>query len=71
MLAAAYPIAVGGHFFAAARIDPNGALDRSFGKEGITPYIDVRHLKGADEGGVLQAEAVAGMKDGKVLPGPS
>jgi uncharacterized delta-60 repeat protein len=67
MLAAVYPIAEGGHFFAVARIDPNGTLDRSFGKDGITPYIDVNHLKGAGEGGVLQAEAVAGPKDGDVL----
>jgi uncharacterized delta-60 repeat protein len=66
MLAAVYPIAVGGHFFAAARIDPNGALDRSFGKDGFTPYIDVSHRKGNADG-ALQAEAVAGMKDGKVL----
>jgi uncharacterized delta-60 repeat protein len=66
-LAAVNSIAVGGHFFAAARIDPNGALDRSFGKGGFSPYIDVHHLEGGDERGVLQAEAVAGLKDGEVL----
>jgi uncharacterized delta-60 repeat protein len=67
MLAAVNPIAEGGHYFAAARIDPNGALDRSFGKGGFTPYINVALRKGGDAAGVLQAEAVAGLKDGKVL----
>ncbi|MBA3866273.1 MAG: hypothetical protein H0X42_07995 [Solirubrobacterales bacterium] len=67
MLAAVYPIAIRGHFFAAARIDPNGALDRSFGKDGFTPYINAANRKGGDSAGVLQAEAVAGLKDGKVL----
>jgi uncharacterized delta-60 repeat protein len=67
MLAAVYPIAVGGHFFAAARIDPNGALDRGFGKGGFTPYINVAHRTGGNAAGVLQAEAVAGLKGGKVL----
>jgi hypothetical protein len=37
MLAAVYPIAIGGHFFAAARIDPNGRLDRGFGKDASPP----------------------------------
>jgi uncharacterized delta-60 repeat protein len=67
MLAAVYPIARGGHYFAAARIDPNGALDRSFGKDGFTPYIDVSHRKGEASGGVVQAEAVAEQKDGDIL----
>jgi uncharacterized delta-60 repeat protein len=67
MLAAVYPIAVGGHFFAAARIDADGALDRSFGKDGFTPYIDVSRRKGGDSSGALQAEAVAGLRDGKAL----
>jgi len=67
MLVAVYPIAVGGHYFAAARIDPNGALDRSFGKNGFTPYIDASRRKGGDAAGALQAEAVAGLKGGKVL----
>lgn len=66
MLAAVYPIAVGGHFFAAARIDPNGALDRSFGKDGFTPDINA-HRKGGNAVGTLQAEAVAGLKNGKAL----
>ena len=67
MLAAVYPIAVGGHFFAAARIDPNGALDRSFGRDGFTPYLDASRRQSGDASGVLQAEAVAGLRDGKVL----
>jgi ABC-type lipopolysaccharide export system ATPase subunit len=67
MLAAVTPIAEGGHYFAAARIDPNGAVDRSFGKDGFTPYINVAHRTGGDAAGVLQAESVAGLKDGKVL----
>jgi uncharacterized delta-60 repeat protein len=67
MLAAVYPIAVRGHFFAAARIDPNGTLDRSFGNGGFTPYVNAANRKGGDADGALQAEAVAGLKDGKVL----
>jgi uncharacterized delta-60 repeat protein len=66
MLAAVYPIASRGHYFAAARIAPDGALDPSFGKKGFTPYINVSYRKG-ENGGVLQGEAVAGLKDGKVL----
>jgi len=66
MLAAVYPIARGGHYFAAARIDRDGSRDRSFGRNGITPYIHVSYRKG-ENGGVLQAEAVAGLRDGKAL----
>lgn len=66
MLAAVYPIASGGHYFAAARVNPDGSRDRSFGRDGITPYINVSYRKG-ENGGVLQAEAVAGLKDSKVL----
>jgi uncharacterized delta-60 repeat protein len=66
MLAAVYPIARGGHYFAAARIRPNGRLDRSFGRNGFTPWV--RSGRGEVKGGgVLQAEAVAGQKDGKVI----
>jgi uncharacterized delta-60 repeat protein len=66
MLAAVYPIASRGHYFAAARIGPDGSLDRSFGRNGFTPYINVSYRKG-NGGGVLQGEAVAGLKGGKVL----
>jgi uncharacterized delta-60 repeat protein len=66
MLAAVYPIARDGHYFAAARINPDGTPDRSFGRNGITPYLNVSHRKG-EERGVLQAEAVAGLRGGKVL----
>jgi uncharacterized delta-60 repeat protein len=66
MLAAVDSIAVGGHFFAAARIDRDGALDRSFGKDGFTPDINA-HRKGGSAAGALQAEAVAGLKNGKAL----
>jgi uncharacterized delta-60 repeat protein len=66
LLAAVYPIARGGHYFAAARIRPNGFPDRGFGRDGFTPRLRSgrSEVKG---GGLLQAEAVAGQKDGKVL----
>lgn len=66
LLAAVYAIARGGHYFAAARIRPNGRPDRSFGRDGFTPRV--RSGRGeVNGGGVLQAEAVAGQKGGKVL----
>jgi uncharacterized delta-60 repeat protein len=66
MLAAVYPIARGGHYFAATRIRPNGRLDRSFGRNGFTHRV--RSARGEVEGGgQLQAEAVVGQRDGKVL----
>jgi uncharacterized delta-60 repeat protein len=66
LLAAVYPIARGGHYFAAARIRPNGRLDRGFGRDGFTaPFRSGRgEVTG---GGHLQAEAVARQEDGKVL----
>jgi uncharacterized delta-60 repeat protein len=67
LLAAVYPIARGGHYFAAARIGRNGSLDKSFGEGGFTPYIDVSLRKGEVEGGVLQAEAVVQQKNGSVV----
>jgi uncharacterized delta-60 repeat protein len=66
LLAAVYPIARGGHYFAATRIRPNGRLDQSFGRDGFTPRV--RSGRGEVKGGgVLQAEAVAGQADGKVV----
>jgi uncharacterized delta-60 repeat protein len=66
LLAAVYGIARGGHYFAVARIRPNGRLDRAFGKDGFTPRL--RSGRGeVHGGGVLQAEAVVRQKDGKVL----
>jgi uncharacterized delta-60 repeat protein len=66
MLAAVYGIARGGHYFAVARIRPNGRLDRSFGRDGFTPRL--RSGRGEVKGGgVLQAEAVARQKNGKIL----
>ncbi len=66
LLAAVYPIARGGHYFAAARVRPNGGPDRSFGRDGLTPPF--RSGRGEVKGGGhLQAEAVAGQKDGKIL----
>jgi|GEM_PF-1791032 len=67
LLAAVYPIAVKGHYFAAARIDRNGSPDKSFGEDGFTPSIDVSQRKGEVEGGVLQAEAVVQQKNGAVV----
>ncbi len=67
MLAAVYPIARGGHYFAAARILPNGRIDRAFGRDGFTPRFRFGRESEVEGGGVLQAEAVAGQRDGKVL----
>jgi uncharacterized delta-60 repeat protein len=66
LLAAVYPISRGGHYFAAARLRPNGRPDRSFGGDGFTPRL--RSGPGEVKGpGHLQAEAVAGQENGKVL----
>ncbi len=66
MLAAVSPIARGGHYFAAARVNSDGSPDRSFGRNGITAPVNVYYREG-EEGGVLQAEAVAGLRGSKVL----
>jgi len=67
LLAAVYPIARGGHYFAAARIGRDGSLDKSFGEAGFTPRIKFHQRKGETEGGVLQAEAVAQAGNGDVV----
>jgi uncharacterized delta-60 repeat protein len=67
MLAAVYPIARGGHYFAAARIDGDGSPDKSFGEGGFTPYIDVSRRKREVEGGVLQAEAVLQQRNSAIV----
>jgi uncharacterized delta-60 repeat protein len=67
MLAAVYPIARGGHYFAATRILRNGRLDRTFGRDGFTPRFRFGRESEVEGGGVLQAEAVAGQKDGSVI----
>ncbi len=66
MLAAVYPIARDGQYFAAARINADGSPDRSFGRNGFTAPVKISYRK-RESGGVLQAEAVAGLRDGKVL----
>ena len=66
MLAAVYPIARDGQYFAAARIDRDGSPDRSFGRDGFTRLVSISSRK-RENGGVLQAEAVAGLRNGKVL----
>jgi len=66
MLAAVYPVARDGHYFAAARLDSDGSPDRSFGRNGITRAVNISYRK-RESGGVLQAEAVAGLRDDKVL----
>jgi uncharacterized delta-60 repeat protein len=66
MLAAVYPIADGGQYFAAARINPDGSPDRSFGRKGFTRPVSISSRK-RENGGVVQAEAVAGLRGGKVL----
>jgi uncharacterized delta-60 repeat protein len=66
MLAAVYPIADDGQYFAAARINPDGSPDRSFGRNGFTRPVSIFSRK-QENGGVLQAEAVAGLRGGKVL----
>lgn len=66
LLAAVYPMAREGHYFAAAMIRPNGRLDRGFGREGFTPPIRAGRSE-VEKGGHLQAEAVARQADGKVV----
>jgi uncharacterized delta-60 repeat protein len=66
MLAAVYPIARDGQYFAAARINPDGSPDRGFGRNGFTRPVSISSRK-RESGGVLQAEAVAGLRNGKVL----
>ena len=67
MLAAVYPIAREGHYFAAARILRNGRLDRTFGRDGFTPRFRFGRESEVESGGVLQAEAVAGQRGGSVI----
>lgn len=67
MLAAVYPIARGGHYFAAARIRRNGRLDPSFGQDGFTTRFRFGRESEVEAGGVLQAETVAGQNNGKVI----
>jgi uncharacterized delta-60 repeat protein len=66
MLAAVYPIADGGQYFAAARINPDGSPDWSFGRNGFTRPVSISSRK-RENGGVLHAEAVAGLRGGKIL----
>jgi len=65
MLAALRPTG-GRPYFAAARILPNGRLDKGFGTEGFTPPLKFSRLL---EGGLteVQSEAVAEQKDGRVI----
>jgi uncharacterized delta-60 repeat protein len=67
LLAAVYGIAKRGHYFAAARIEPDGALDKSFGEGGFTERVT--YGSGREEGGrgALQAEAVAAAPNGDVI----
>jgi uncharacterized delta-60 repeat protein len=67
LLAAVYGIARRGHYFAAARIGPDGALDKSFGEDGFTERVS--YGRGREEGGrgALQAEAVAQASNGDVV----
>jgi uncharacterized delta-60 repeat protein len=67
LLAAVYGIARGGHYFAATRIEPNGALDESFGEGGFTRYFDVSRRRHESEGGVLDAEGIAQAPNGDVV----
>ena len=67
LLAAVYPIARGGHYFAAARINSNGLLDKSFGQGGFTPKVRLGRGREENDGGTLQAEALAGQRDGDVV----
>ncbi len=60
MPAAVDSIAAGGHFFAAARIDPDGAADRGFGKDGFTPYIDSATVRAATRTGLCRPKRSPG-----------
>jgi uncharacterized delta-60 repeat protein len=66
LLAAVYGIAKGGHYFAAARIGPDGSLDKSFGEGGFSERVTYSH--GHEENRrALQAEAVAQAPNGDVV----
>jgi uncharacterized delta-60 repeat protein len=67
LLAAVYGIAKRGHYFAAARINPDGTLDKAFGEGGFTPYFNVSRRRRETEGGVLDAEGVAEAPNGDVV----
>ena len=67
LLAAIYPIARGSHYFAAARIDADGSLDRSFGEGGFTPKVRFGRAHEENEEGVLETEAVAEAPNGDVV----
>lgn len=67
LLAAVYPIAREGHFFAAARFRRDGSLDASFGDGGFTPKVGIGRVREEDGEGTLQAEAVAGQRNGDVV----
>lgn len=67
LLAAVYGIAKGGHYFAAARINPDGTLDKAFGEGGFTRCFNVSRRRHETEGGVLQAEGVAEAPNGGVV----
>jgi uncharacterized delta-60 repeat protein len=67
LLAAVYGIAKGGHYFAAALINRNGSLDKTFGEDGFTERVRFSRAHEENENGFLQAEAVAQQRDGDVV----
>jgi hypothetical protein len=67
LLAAIYPIAVGGHYFAAARLGRDGSLGPSFGQGGFTPKVGIGKAREENGEGTLQAEAVTGQRNGAVV----
>jgi uncharacterized delta-60 repeat protein len=67
LLAAVSGIAKGGHFFAAARFDEDGSLDKSFGEAGFTQPVRFSRAHEENGEGFLQAEAVAQQRDGDVV----
>lgn len=67
LLAAVYGIAKEGHYFAVARIGPDGALDTSFGRGGFSQPVRFSRAHEENEQGALQAEGVARAPTGDVV----
>jgi uncharacterized delta-60 repeat protein len=67
LLAAVHSITRGGHYFAVARVNPDGSLDTTFGEGGFTPRLAFSRAHEIEEEGALQAEAVAVQKNGDIV----
>ncbi len=69
LLAAIDGIAKGGHYFAVARINPDGSLDTSFGESGFSQRVRFSRGHEENEQGFLQSEGVAEAPNGDIVLG--